>query len=84
MGFSIEGRRWKAMRVDGAYLDEFYMGKLVEAQDKSSAVKSGRFRLYRNEDSKPERCPMFHVVSLCHLVPTGIRIEDLYIPIEEI
>lgn len=30
MGFAVEGRRRKAMRVSGEYIDEFYMGKLVE------------------------------------------------------
>lgn len=46
--------------------------------------KSKRFRLYRNEDGKPERYPMFHIVSPGRLIPTGISIEDLYIPIEEV
>ncbi|MGN1025014.1 MAG: hypothetical protein ACI4P4_01290 [Faecousia sp.] len=45
--------------------------------------KSSRFRLYRNEPGKPERYPMFHIVSPGRLIPTGISIEDLYIPIEE-
>ena len=44
--------------------------------------KSSRFRLYRNEDGKPERYFMFHIVSPGRLIPTGISIEDLYIPIE--
>ena len=46
--------------------------------------ESKRFRLYRNEDGKPERYPMFHIVSPGRLIPTGISIEDLYIPIEEV
>ena len=46
--------------------------------------QSSRFRLYRNEPEKPERYPMFHIVSPGRLIPTGISIEDLYIPIEEV
>ena len=45
---------------------------------------SGRFRLYRNGEGKPERYPMFHIVSPGRLIPRGISIEDLYMPIEEI
>ena len=45
---------------------------------------SGRFRLYRNGEGKPERYPMFHIVSSGRLIPRGISIEDLYMPIEEI
>lgn len=45
---------------------------------------SGRFRLYRNGQGKPERYPMFHIVSPDRLIPRGISIEDLYMPIEEI
>lgn len=29
-GFQVEGRRAKSMKVDGEFLDEFYMGKIVE------------------------------------------------------
>lgn len=45
---------------------------------------NGRFRVYRNEPGKPERYPMFHIVSPGRLIPSGISIEDLYLPIEEI
>lgn len=44
---------------------------------------SGRFTLYRNGSGKPERYPMFHIVSPGRLIPGGISIEDLYLPIEE-
>lgn len=29
MGFVVEGRRLKAMKVDGNYVDEYYMGKIL-------------------------------------------------------
>ena len=47
------------------------------------ATESTRFKLYDNADGKPERYPMFHIVSPGRLIPTGISIEDLYLPIEE-
>lgn len=47
------------------------------------AESSGRFRLYVNAENKPERYPMFHIVSPGRLIPQGISIEDLYVPIEE-
>ena len=50
---------------------------------KTDALRE-RFPMYRNEDGKPERYPMFHIVSPGRLIPTGISIEDLYIPIEEV
>ena len=53
------------------------------ASEKDWGNKSSRFRLYRNEAGKPERYPMFHIVSPGRLIPRGISIEDLYIPIEE-
>lgn len=45
---------------------------------------SARFRLYRNEAGKAERYPMFHIVSPGRLIPEGISVEDLYLPIEEV
>ncbi|MGM9597929.1 MAG: hypothetical protein ACI3XO_08965 [Eubacteriales bacterium] len=45
---------------------------------------NSRFRLYRNGEGKPEKYPMFHIVSPGRLIPEGISIEDLYMPIEEI
>lgn len=45
--------------------------------------ESDRFKLYENMDGKPERYPMFHIVSPGRLIPTGISIEDFYLPIEE-
>ena len=47
------------------------------------AEHSGRFRVYRNEAGKRERYPMFHIVSSGRLIPQGISVEDLYLPIEE-
>ena len=47
------------------------------------AESSGRFRLYVNAENKPERYPMFHIVSPGYLIPEGISMEDLYLPIEE-
>lgn len=47
------------------------------------AAESDRFRPYENAPGKPERYPMFHIVSPGRLIPTGISIEDLYLPIEE-
>lgn len=45
--------------------------------------QSQRFGVYQNGDGKPERYPMFHIVSPGRLIPTGISVEDLYLPIEE-
>ena len=47
------------------------------------AQASGRFRLYENGEGRPERYPMFHIVSPGWLIPEGVSIEDLYLPIEE-
>ncbi|MGN0628119.1 MAG: hypothetical protein ACI4IW_00610 [Oscillospiraceae bacterium] len=46
-------------------------------------VKGSGFRLYENGEGKRERYPMFHIVSPGRLIPKGISIEDLYMPIEE-
>lgn len=45
--------------------------------------RSDRFTVYENASGKPERYPMFHIVSPGRLIPSGISIEDLYLPIEE-
>lgn len=45
------------------------------------ASKSERFEPYRNAPGKPERYPMFHIVSPGRLIPEGISVEDLYFPI---
>lgn len=45
--------------------------------------RSGRFQLYQNAAGKAERYPMFHIVSPGRLIPEGISVEDLYLPIEE-
>ena len=45
--------------------------------------RSEHFKLYQNEAGKPERYPMFHIVSPGRLIPVGISVEDLYLPIEE-
>lgn len=45
--------------------------------------RSEHFKLYQNGAGKPERYPMFHIVSPGRLIPEGISIEDLYLPIEE-
>ena len=29
-GFAVEGLRRASMRVNGAYVDEYYMGKLID------------------------------------------------------
>lgn len=47
------------------------------------ATESDRFMPYENAPGKPERYPMFHIVSPGRLIPTGISMEDLYFPIEE-
>lgn len=47
------------------------------------AQASGRFRPYENGEGRPERYPMFHIVSPGRLIPEGVSIEDLYLPIEE-
>ena len=39
------------------------------------------FALYENQDGKPEQYPMFHIVFPGELIPEGISIEDLYVPI---
>ena len=44
---------------------------------------SGKFTLYENRDGRTERYPMFHIVSPGKLIPEGISIENLYVPIEE-
>lgn len=44
---------------------------------------SERFALYENRDGQKERYPMFHIVSPGRLIPEGISIEDLYLPIVE-
>ena len=44
---------------------------------------SKRFKLYENGPGKPEKYPMFHIVSPGRLIPRGISVEDLYLPIEE-
>ncbi|MDY4219508.1 MAG: GyrI-like domain-containing protein [Candidatus Faecousia sp.] len=45
---------------------------------------SSRFKPYENEPGKAERYPMFHIVSPGRLIPEGISVEDLYLPIEEL
>lgn len=46
------------------------------------AEASEKFRPYRNGAGKPVRYPMFHIVSPGYLIPEGISMEDLYLPIE--
>ncbi|MGN1343005.1 MAG: GyrI-like domain-containing protein [Traorella sp.] len=50
---------------------------------KNWANSSQQFKLYVNEEGKPEKYPMFHIVSPGRLMKSGISIEDLYFPIEE-
>ena len=47
------------------------------------AQESNRFMPYENGEGKPERYPMFHIVSPERLIPEGVSVEDLYLPIEE-
>ena len=47
------------------------------------ASNSKLFEPYENAEGKPERYPMFHIVSPGRLAESGISIEDLYLPIEE-
>ena len=54
-----------------------YSGPLTDGK------KFERFRAYVNVSRKPERYPMFHITSPGRLIPEGISIEDLYLPIEE-
>lgn len=42
---------------------------------------SGQFALYVNGEGREERYPMFHIVSPGWLTPTGVSVEDLYVPI---
>lgn len=44
---------------------------------------SNRFELHINGEGKEERYPMFHIVSPGRLIPSGLSIEDLYMPICE-
>ena len=46
------------------------------------AENSERFRPYQNGNGKPERYPMFRIVSPPSLIGEGISIEDMYFPIE--
>ena len=45
--------------------------------------QSDKFALYENGDGKEERYPMFHIVSPGKLIPQGISIENLYVPMIE-
>ena len=47
------------------------------------AQESDRFMPYENGEGKPERYPMFHIVSPGRLIPEGVSVEDLYLPIVE-
>ena len=47
------------------------------------AANSKLFKPYENADGKPEKYPMFHIVSPGRLAEAGISIEDMYLPIEE-
>ena len=47
------------------------------------AHESVRFMPHTNGEGKPERYPMFHIVSPGRLIPEGVSVEDLYFPIEE-
>ncbi|MGN0786433.1 MAG: GyrI-like domain-containing protein [Christensenellales bacterium] len=47
------------------------------------AANSKLFKPYENADGKPEKYPMFHIVSPGRLAGAGISIEDMYLPIEE-
>ncbi|WP_148408739.1 hypothetical protein [Murimonas intestini] len=44
---------------------------------------SEQFDLYVNGEGKEERYPMFHIVSPGWMMPKGISIEDLYVPVVE-
>ena len=46
------------------------------------AEKSEKFMPYQNAAGKPERYPMFQIVSPPSLMNEGISIEDMYFPIE--
>ena len=47
------------------------------------ALLLAALRLSENGEGKPERYPMFHIVSPERLIPEGVSVEDLYLPIEE-
>ena len=47
------------------------------------AMNSKLFKPYENAPGKPERYPMFHIVSPGRLAESCVSIEDLYLPIEE-
>ena len=44
---------------------------------------SGRFKLWENREGRPERYPMFQIVSPGRMYDKGLSIEDLFVPIEE-
>lgn len=46
------------------------------------AASSARFKPYENGPCRPERHPLFHIVSPGRLQAEGVSIEDLYDPIE--
>ena len=45
--------------------------------------ESSLFKLWENREGRPERYPMFRIVSPGRMYHSGISIEDLYVPIEE-
>lgn len=50
---------------------------------KQWALDSDHFKPYENGFGKPERYPMFQIVSPGRMYEKGISIEDLFVPIEE-
>lgn len=46
------------------------------------AASSARFKPYENGPGRPERYPLFHIVSPGPLQAEGVSIEDLYDPIQ--
>ena len=47
------------------------------------AERSERFRPCQNAPGTQELYPMYHIVSPGRMIPGGLSIEDLYLPIEE-
>lgn len=50
---------------------------------KQWVTDSGRFKLWENGEGRPERYPMFQIVSPGRMYASGLSIEDLFVPIEE-
>ena len=81
---------FKNMDEAEAQMPEIYLRWLNQAADwlethaflRQWAASSARFKPYENGPCRPERYPLFHIVSPGRLQAEGVSIEDLYDPIE--